>query len=111
MLLGWLDSKKATEVGISLADQFTDRSAPPRGKSARKGHKQNGNALRREFLTRAEKEVNALPLNFYKRAKLANAFRWRLIEKGVENAIAAEITQTLITHLSMIGRLTTRPGR
>jgi tetratricopeptide (TPR) repeat protein len=40
-------------------------------------------------------------LNFYKRAKLANSFKWRLIENGVKRATADEVTQTLVLNLSM----------
>ena len=52
------------------------------------------------LLRRADSEVRPLRLNFYKKAKFANAFKWRLIEKGIARAAADEITQSLVLHLS-----------
>ena len=45
----------------------------------------------------------SLRLNFYKKAKLANSFKWRLIENGVAREIADEVTQSLMLYLSQIG--------
>jgi Tfp pilus assembly protein PilF len=112
MLLGWLDARRATEIGISLAEQFAAGPAVSSGPDAASGRvspsRKRADGLR-NFLQRAEREVRALPLNFYKRAKLANAFKWRLLEKGVASNTAAEVTQTLVMHLSM-NRLTGPAG-
>ncbi len=35
-------------------------------------------------MRRADREVRTLRLNFYKKARFANSFKWRLIENGVE---------------------------
>ncbi len=45
-------------------------------------------------------EVHGLGLNFYQRAKLANAFKWKLIENGVEKKVAHEVTQFLVVDIS-----------
>jgi len=52
-----------------------------------------------DFLQRAERTVGALELNFYKRAKLANSFKWRLLEKGVDKPTADAVTNALVMHL------------
>jgi tetratricopeptide (TPR) repeat protein len=103
MLLNWFDARQAAEIGISLADQFAARDESTSGEVSHRRkspHRKPADALR-DFLQRAEREVRAVPLNFYKKAKLANAFRWRLVERGVASATAAEVTQTLVMHLSM----------
>jgi Flp pilus assembly protein TadD len=41
-----------------------------------------------------------LQFNFYKKAKFANSFKWRLIESGVAREIADDVTQSLVMHLS-----------
>jgi len=46
------------------------------------------------LLRRADSDVRPLQLNFYKKAKFANSFKWRLIENGVARKIADEITQS-----------------
>ncbi len=41
-----------------------------------------------QLLRRADSEVRPLQLNFYKKAKFANSFKWRLIENGVARETA-----------------------
>jgi tetratricopeptide (TPR) repeat protein len=110
MLLGWLDARRATEFGIALADQFATQTvsvATGNGRTAVRQQKHS--AALRECLQRADREMGAASLNFYKKAKLANAFKWRLLEKGVANTVAAEVTQTLVMHLSL-NRAASVPG-
>ena len=80
-MLSWLKAKDAIEAGSALADSFPRQTA--------------GNALR-EFVHRAGKELRARKLDFYKRVRFANAFKWRLLENGVEPEVAHDITQTLL---------------
>src|SRR6185437_10908858 len=103
MLLNWFDARRAAEIGISLADQFAscDESMPGEVSHKQKPPVRKPSDALRDFLQQAEREVRAVPLNFYKKAKLANAFRWRLMERGVTSGTAAEVTRTLVMHLSM----------
>jgi tetratricopeptide (TPR) repeat protein len=93
MLLQWFNAHDATNAGVALADSLV----PPSAKGARKDG--SGDALQ-ALLQRADREVRTLRLNFYKKAKFANSFKWRLIENGVEPPIADELTQSLVLHLS-----------
>jgi len=93
MIFNWLDTGDAAKVGAALADQF----APSRGKQSSPAAA--GDALS-EILLRADPEVRQLRLNFYKKAKFANAFKWRLLENGVDKALADEVTHRLVVHLS-----------
>jgi tetratricopeptide (TPR) repeat protein len=100
MIFSWLDASKAVEFGIALADQLAPRSESDpsqRGKT----EPQTAVAALREILARADHGVRATDLNYYKRAKLANSFKWRLIENGVERATADEVTQSLVLNLSL----------
>jgi len=96
MLLEWFNAREAAKAGVALADSLTP-SAPPR--SAKAARKEEASALR-ELLERADRQVRILRLNFYKKAKFANSFKWRLIENGVEPEVADEVTQALVLHLS-----------
>jgi tetratricopeptide (TPR) repeat protein len=105
MLLKWLNAREATEVGTALADDFVLQSDSASAGMLRKGGKPHtqGQELQRflqTFLQRVDREVRSLPLNLYKRAKLANSFKWRLLEKGVARELADELTQTLLIRLS-----------
>lgn len=86
MILAWFNGREAAEVGAALADEFV-----PRSKSS--------DSLQL-LLQRADAAVRPLQLNFYKKAKFANSFKWRLIEKGISSDIANGVTQSLIVHLS-----------
>ncbi|MEA3180218.1 MAG: hypothetical protein QOI59_3741 [Gammaproteobacteria bacterium] len=86
MLLTWLKAQDAVEAGSALADTFPTQTA--------------GDAIR-EFVRTATQELQARKLNFYKRVRFANAFKWRLLEKGVAPETANDVTQTLL-----IGALT-----
>jgi tetratricopeptide (TPR) repeat protein len=86
MILTWFNGREAAEIGAALADEF---AAQPSDLGSTE-----------QLLRRADSEVRPLQLNFYKKAKFANSFKWRLIEKGVARDIADKATQSLILHLS-----------
>jgi len=94
MTLAWLDGREAAEIGAALADEFAPRTSIVQGSA------QSSSGSMEQLLRRADIEVRPLQLNFYKKAKFANSFKWRLIENGVARAIADEVTQSLILHLS-----------
>src|ERR1700680_1280954 len=97
MTLAWLDSRKATEIGAALADEYAPTTAPAVGQGSPRG---SPSGSVEQLLRRADSEVRPLLLNFYKKAKFANSFKWRLIENGVARKIADEVTQSLVMHLA-----------
>jgi tetratricopeptide (TPR) repeat protein len=92
MIFNWLDASKAVELGVELADQLSPRTGTK---------PQSPQQALEEILARDSHGIRPSELNFYKRAKLANSFKWRLIENGLERAAADEITQTLVLNLAM----------
>jgi tetratricopeptide (TPR) repeat protein len=98
MTLEWFDASEAEKIGASLADQV----APLQEQNSTSRAKPSGepNDVLRRILERAELEVRNLGLNFYKRAKFANSFKWRLLENGVEKATADALTHKLVMHFS-----------
>jgi tetratricopeptide (TPR) repeat protein len=99
MMLDWFNAREAAEVGTALADQFAPQTTPAASRSNEAVQGQSSDALQ-ELLRRADSDVRKLRLNFYKKAKFANSFKWRLIENGVQPEAANEVTQCLILHLS-----------
>jgi len=99
-ILGWFNASEAAKIGIELAEKLVPGAANP-------GEPQ-GNKLTREILVgdlemvfqQAERQLSGLRLNFFKKAKLANSFKWRLLESGIEGSLADEITQGLVLQLS-----------
>jgi tetratricopeptide (TPR) repeat protein len=101
MIRDWFDSREVTEIGIALADQYAqqqDSTAVPHGGKTAKGESRDP---LQGILDRARHELRTLRLNFYKRAKFANSFKWRLLEKGVGRDIADTVTEKLVLHLSL----------
>jgi tetratricopeptide (TPR) repeat protein len=97
MILTWLNGREAAEIGAALADEF----APPTKSAVAGGSPASSTSGSMEqLLRRADSEVRPLQLNFYKKAKFANSFKWRLIENGVARETADEVTQSVVLHLS-----------
>jgi tetratricopeptide (TPR) repeat protein len=101
MIFKWLDADKAVEFGTLLADQVAPAAESQSPKRNAIVPQTLAEALQK-ILARADHGVRTTDLNFYKRAKLANSFKWRLIENGVERETADEATQTLVLNLSAL---------
>jgi tetratricopeptide (TPR) repeat protein len=97
MILTWLNGREAANIGAALADEFAPRAE---AEVTRVQPAKRTSGSMEQLLRRADSEVRPLQLNFYKKAKFANSFKWRLIENGVAKEIADEVTQSLIVHLS-----------
>jgi tetratricopeptide (TPR) repeat protein len=91
MIFQWLNANDAETVASELADHFS----PPAAK--------DGDAALRDLLRRADADSRLTRLNFYKKARFANSFKWRLLEKGIEPKTADRVTHSLIVHLSRSG--------
>lgn len=100
----WFDTREVTDVGTALADDFVLQSASGSG-----GRQKNGSPVvaggdlqkfMQKFLQRVDRDARPLQLNLFKRAKLANSFKWRLLEKGVEKDLVEELTQALVLRLT-----------
>jgi len=92
MPLDWFKVSDVTALGVALADQFA--------KTVTNG-KHNGQSDKalQDLMRRTDTEVRATPLNFFKRAKLANSFKWRLLEQGIEKRLVDDATQALVVQM------------
>jgi tetratricopeptide (TPR) repeat protein len=92
VISNWFNARAAAEFGAALADQYSQRT-------------ESNSADSRESLQaifdRAAAQAPTLGLNFYKKAKFANSFKWRLLENGVDREIADKVTERLVLHLSL----------
>jgi tetratricopeptide (TPR) repeat protein len=99
----WLSGRDCTAVGTALADDFVLQTAS--GAIARHGGRRGtrGQELQKflqKFLQRVDREARPLKLNIFRRATLANSFKWRLLEKGVEKELVEELTRALVLRLT-----------
>jgi tetratricopeptide (TPR) repeat protein len=100
MILEWFDASEATKIGVELADQFAPQQATRAATHDNPSAPGKPGDELHVIFERADREVRGLRLNFYKKAKFANSFKWRLLENGVEKALADEVTQRLVLHLA-----------
>ncbi|HQT27109.1 MAG TPA: hypothetical protein PLK99_11045 [Burkholderiales bacterium] len=96
MLFDWFDSSEAEKFGVSLAQQFID-GIPPSQKKNRRLDKKFAAVDR--IYKRIEEYKRSHKLNFYKKAKLWNAFKWHLISAGYEKEFVDQMTQGLMPKL------------
>ena len=100
MIFQWLNATEAEKVAAELADQFAplapaETAEPGSGPAAK-----SSAAGLQDLLRRADTDFRLAHLNFYKKARFANSFKWRLLEKGIEPKTADYVTHSLIVHLS-----------
>lgn len=103
MILQWFNAREASQAGAALADKLTPAAARMEKSDVARDRF-------REIVQGIRGEVRDLKLNLYQRAKLANAFKWKLIENGIETAVASEFTQCLVMDLSLNGRSEVTPS-
>ncbi|MGP8035014.1 MAG: tetratricopeptide repeat-containing sulfotransferase family protein [Steroidobacteraceae bacterium] len=105
MLLDALNTDDAEAVGISLAEEVVLRTTSGAAgtrlqKGAADAQRKRAQKFLQQFLRRVDREARSLKLNFFKRAKLANSFKWRLLDEGVDEALVDELTQALVLRLT-----------
>lgn len=102
MLFDYLDAREATAVGAALADEFVAHapSRPGTSDARRDGGGEAPDRLLQRFLQQVGQATEHRSLNFFKRAKLANTFKWRLLEKGVDPELVEELTRALVMRLT-----------
>jgi Flp pilus assembly protein TadD len=98
----WLSGREAAQVGTALADDFVLQTASGPGARQRQKPTQ-GEELQKflqKFLQRVDRDTRPLKLGIVRRATLANSFKWRLLEKGVEQNVVEELTRALVLQLT-----------
>ena len=93
------NTKIAAEVGTKLADHVLKARAE-KGRKSRNGQSSPQDALVQSFLAQVDRDARPLRLGIFRRAKLANTFRWRLLESGVDGAVADDLTKLMLVQLS-----------
>jgi Tfp pilus assembly protein PilF len=93
-------------MGATFADDIVARTAPEALEQRSKGHGSKSprsddfQKLLQKFVYRVDREALPLHMNVFQRAKLANSFKWRLLERGVDNGLVEELTRALVVRLN-----------
>lgn len=91
MLFDWFDARAASEFGGSLADLLAERFPTRSPKKAPE-------ALAKLF-AQIDRFKQTNKLNMYKKAKLGNAFKWKLIDHGYTDEFIEEMTKEVLLRL------------
>ncbi len=81
MILGWFDAREAVEFGQNLAD-FYDKQSKINERANEHKATDKQQKLAAQVLVKAQQFRASHKLNFYKKAQLGNAFRWKLRDLG-----------------------------
>ena len=97
-MINWFDARESQQFGTSLANFFMER-VPPNldGKKAVAMNKKK-EVLGKMFM-QIIKFKSEHRMNVYKKAKLGNAFKWKLRDAGYDSAFVDELTKTLMLKL------------
>lgn len=100
MVFNWFNSRVAAEMGGSLADQFL--AAVAKANSSRNPKKKTPDQAKaiEALMTQVDRDVRPLRLGIFRRAKLANTFKWRLLDQGVDRGLADELTRMVLLKLT-----------
>jgi len=95
MLLNWFDAKEAKAFGLWLANFYLQRTSSEPG-----GHVKHVAQKQAELLHKVSDEITRFKvehkLNIYRKAQLANAFKWTLRDAGIDQKYADELTSWLM---------------
>jgi hypothetical protein len=108
-MLSWFNAKEFTRFGEELAVQFIeDKPGAAEGnrklRRARKSLDKGAAAdplqiTLNKLVTRISAFEPRKGANFYKKAKFANAFKWKLLDAGYDAGFVDYLTKELIIHL------------
>ncbi len=97
-MFSWFDAKKASEFGRELALIFEQEMPIEIGKKKEKTIQKRKRALDKMLLKiNAFKQENKL--NVYKKAKLANTFKWHLLNAGYDAESVEDVTNIILHQL------------
>lgn len=99
MLFDWFNTKEAALIGIKLADYLSNELAKVNNKKSKKEVVDWAKAIQKIF-SQFDGFTGKSKLNFYKKSKLANEFRWRLVEVGHDEEFVKIMTKELVLYIN-----------
>ena len=102
-MLNWFNAREAIDAGVRLADGFAPSAAAVQTARRQAEARAGLRTAFAQLLRRAQRDSRARRLNLYQRARFASSFKWRLLERGVGDEIAADVTRRLVVHLALTG--------
>jgi hypothetical protein len=99
MLFDWLDTREASQFGISMAEFFAQRLQPESIPATEKKSLKRAIEVLSKVQSQAVRFRTDHKLNIFKKSKLANEFQWKLFDLGYDKEIVEELTKELLRYL------------
>lgn len=94
-MFAWFDAREAKSFGSALAHDFRERM-PLSNKPKDKKFEAKAKSALIELSTKIQSFQRTNKLNGYKKAQMANAFKWTLLEGGYDPKYVSELTEWLL---------------
>lgn len=94
-MISWFDAHEAQEFGISLAEFFMQRIPLEASNKKSKSMEKKQEVLNTMFSQIPPFKMKHR-LNIYKKAKLGNSFKWKLLDANYDPALVDELTKLLM---------------
>lgn len=99
-LLGWFDTSELEDFGNVLANDLARRFPPASEARTDPGAKYQLKVILEGLGARAVRFHGEKKLSVYKKAKLANVFKWRLKELGYTEGFVDNATKEIVNRLA-----------
>lgn len=95
MLFSWFDAREEYEFGTRLAE-FCDQKFREIAKAADSKQEEKRRKLIAQTLQQVSQFAASRRLNIYKKAKLGNAFKWKLADLGHDKELVDTLTKEVL---------------
>ena len=96
-MFSWFDAQGAQEFGVTLANFFIERVPV-----AEQGKKDQATQKKQETLQKMIQQIGIYKtnnkINLFKKAKLANAFKWKLLDANYPAELVDELTKVVLVN-------------
>src|SRR4051812_37513119 len=100
-LFGLVDTSELEEFATALANDLGRRFPPSSESRTDPGAKHQLSVITEGLAARAVRYHQHNKLGIYKKAKLANVFRWKLSEIGYSKPFVERVTKDVVTRLAV----------
>lgn len=94
----WFNSKDVADMGIKLANDLSQELVKINNPSKRKTA--NTTKVIQKVFSQLDLFKQKTQLNFFKKSKLINEFRWRLTEAGYDEEFVRIVTKELVLYIN-----------
>lgn len=99
MLFSWFDTNEVSNFGVKLAEDLSRELSKVNSKHSKKEIVNRSKVIQNVF-KQFDNLKDKTALNFYKKSKLINEFKWRLSDLGHDNEFIDIMTKELLIYIN-----------